>query len=154
MTSYQRHGIPNHRQLDCVFNSLPRLTKRHKQNFALLGPLWGKSTGGENFNVWRHNGLGHMRLGWGGDRRDKISSSHFLFRGAKILNCLNRWWSSGSWLHCTESQLMQSSGNFFVVSWTCHKQRVKSDTVISHYPYKIVNSMSNSCSFRLSAPVW
>ena len=48
VTSQKHHGISNYRQLDCLFNSLFRITKRKYQSFAQLALYAGHSpaTGG------------------------------------------------------------------------------------------------------------
>ena len=46
MVSPERHGVPNHGQFDCLFNSLFRLTTKLRSKFYVIGPLWVESAGG------------------------------------------------------------------------------------------------------------
>ena len=42
------HGVSNHWQLNCQFNSMPRLLSKERSKIRIAGPLWGKPlvTGG------------------------------------------------------------------------------------------------------------
>ena len=40
MTSHERHGVQNSRQLDCLFYSLFRLAIKETSKFHTTGPLW------------------------------------------------------------------------------------------------------------------
>ena len=44
MTSHERHGVPNNRQLDCLFNRLFKLTTKTTWNHRISGSLWWEST--------------------------------------------------------------------------------------------------------------
>ena len=41
VTSHERSGVSKHRQLDCLFSSLIRLTTQKSSNLRITGPLWG-----------------------------------------------------------------------------------------------------------------
>ena len=43
--SHERHGIPNHHQVNCFLISLLRLTTKKPSKVCITGPLWGESTG-------------------------------------------------------------------------------------------------------------
>ena len=43
--SNKHHGVSNHQQLNCLFNSLFRLTAKEISKLWITGPLWGESIG-------------------------------------------------------------------------------------------------------------
>ena len=43
--SHEHHGILNHPQLNCLFNSLFRIRTMKPSKFWITGPFWGESTG-------------------------------------------------------------------------------------------------------------
>ena len=53
---HERHGISNHRDVDCLFNRLFRVTIKNYQSSALLA-LWGESTGKAEsvYKSWSHH---------------------------------------------------------------------------------------------------
>ena len=44
MTSHERHGVLNHRQVDSLFNNLLRLITQGRSNLHIAGPLWWETT--------------------------------------------------------------------------------------------------------------
>ena len=43
MTSHKRHGVSNHRPINCLFNSMFSPTLMEHQSSRVTGPMWGKS---------------------------------------------------------------------------------------------------------------
>ena len=50
VTSRECYGVSNHRQLDCLSNSLYRLTSKDTSKLRITGRLWGESTGDRWFS--------------------------------------------------------------------------------------------------------
>ena len=58
--SHEHHGISNHWQLDCLSNSLFRITSQKTSKLCITDPLWGESTTGDlskrfhMLSLWTH----------------------------------------------------------------------------------------------------
>ena len=96
IVSLERYGLPNHRRLECVPNSMFRQTTQETQNSALLDPRWKWNSLKDRFSKssWRHRvstrgtksayQLGREKLSPGFSENGYFHSIRFF---SAILNC-------------------------------------------------------------------
>ena len=65
VTSHRSHGVPNHRQSDCMFSSLFEIATTKRTKHCITGPLWGDTpvTGGFP-SQWTSNDAESMHFIW------------------------------------------------------------------------------------------
>ena len=73
VTSYERHGVSNYRQLDCLFIHLFR-SKKKPSKIHITGPLWGESTVNRCLPPQSTSDAGSVSMSWRHHRRLRFHS--------------------------------------------------------------------------------